>query len=246
MLKGSARRDALEVAVLLAGYLSFTWALLPRYRSPAALAAIFVLALSGMAWVAYLSPVLLHGDAAAERGLGSARTLWIRTDGFALSARRFALLSLLATLLLVSVGLARAPEQLVALTPHRFLLELARYVPLALVQDLALVFVLLRVRSLFAAAGRRGRLAPAVTVAALFALVHAPNPAMMVLSGLFVLCAGPAFLARPNLAALVLCHAWSGAVLRTVTGLGTRIGPFAATPEVRVTRELLMGSGLVL
>lgn len=240
MLRPSAPRHALELTVLLVGYLGLTWGLLPSFRSPAALAAILLTVLAGAAWVAYLSPVLLHGDSAADRGLGPLRTLWVRTDNFAPATLRFASLGGAATLLLVSVGLARAPERLAALTPRRFLLELARYFPLALVQDLALVFVLLRLRTLVAAAGgRRPRAATAVAAAALFSLVHAPNPAMMVLAGLFVLGAGPTFLSRPNLAALVLCHAWSGAVLRSVTGLSTRIGPFTATHDVWVTRELV-------
>jgi hypothetical protein len=240
VLRPSAPRHALELAVLLAGYLALTWGLLPSFRSPAALAAILLAVLAGGAWVTYLSPVVLHGDSPGDRGLGPRRTLWIRTDNLAPAAVRFASLAGAATLLLVAVGLARYPERLAALTPRRFLLELARYFPLALVQDLALVFVLVRLGALFATAGgKRPGVAPAVAAAALFALVHAPNAAMMVLAGLFVLGAGPAFLSRPNLAALVLCHAWSGAVLRSATGLCTRIGPFTATHDVWVTRELV-------
>lgn len=240
MLTRSSGLGALELVALFAGYLAITWFLLPAFRSPPALVAIVLAAIAGGAWITFFSPLLVHGDAAADRGLGPRRTLWIRTDNLAQAARRFALLAAAGSVLLVALALVRTPERLAALNPGRFLLELARYLPLALVQDTALVFVLVRLDGLFPAGGTlRSRVGSTVAAAALFAFLHAPNPAMMALSGLFVLGAAAAFRSQPNLAALVLCHAWSGAVLRSVTGIRTRVGPFAAEPDVWVTRELL-------
>jgi hypothetical protein len=240
VLTRSRLLDAFEVAALLTGYLAFTWLLLPAFRSPVALAAIVLTAIAGAAWITFLSPLFVHCDDAASRGLGPRRTLWIRTDNLARAIPRFALLAAASSALLVALASFQASERLATLNPSRFVFELARYLPLALVQDLALVFVLVRLDGLFPAGGMlRPRVASTVAAAALFALVHAPNPAMMILSGLFVLGAAAAFRPHPNLAALVLCHAWSGAVLRSVTGIRTRVGPFAAEPDVWVTRGLL-------
>jgi hypothetical protein len=230
---------ALELAALFAGYVAFTWLLLPAYRAPSAVIAIVLASVAGGAWVVFVSPVLVHGDPAEERGLGPWRTLWVRTDNLARSARLFALLAAAASVLLVVLALARSPETLASLRPGRFLVELGWYLPLALVQDLALVFVLVRLGALFAGAGGiRAGLAATGTAAALFALVHVPNATMVALAASFALAAGTAFRSRPNFLALVLCHTWSGAALRCLTDLNTRVGPFASCPDVRVARDL--------
>lgn len=230
---------ALELAALLGGYFAFTWLLLPAYRTPVAAVAIVLVSAVAATWVAVVSPVLVHGDANADRGLGSRSTFWVRTDNLAGAARLFALLAGAATTLLAVLALVHSPATLAALRPGRVLAELGWYLPLALVQDLAFVFVLVRLGALYAGGkGVRPGLASIGTAAALFALVHLPNAAMAALAALFAFAAGSAFRSRPNVLALVLCHAWSGAALRALTDLNTRVGPFASNPEYRVARDL--------
>ena len=238
-MRGAAA-TALELATLVAGYLAFLWILLPAYRLPGAPAAIAVLAVAGGAWVCVVSPAVVHRDGLAARGLGPARRLWLRTDNLLPALRRMAPVAVAAALLLVAAGFVRPPEAATPASAARFLVLFARYVPFALVQDLALVFVLVRLEALAAAAGApRPAHSGLAATAALFALVHAPNVAMMALGALFVVGAGAAFRSAPNLVVLVLCHAGAGAALRTLTGLSTRVGPFVERPDVWVTRELL-------
>jgi hypothetical protein len=239
VLRTPRARDVVELAALVAGYLGFTWLLLPAFRSPAALVAIVAVATAGGAWVAYVSPILVHGDSPETRGLGTRRTLWARVDNLGPAAVRFGLLAAGVTALLLALGLLTSPERLAAFAPERFLRELGRYVPLALAQGIALVFFLVRLDHLSGEGSGASRAALSTgTAALLFALIHAPNAAMVALSGLFALAAAAAFRSRPNLFALVLCHAWSGAVLRSVTDIPTRVGPFVSQPDVRPARAV--------
>ncbi len=236
---GGPLAGLLELAILAASYLAFLWLLLPRYRDPAAQATILALSAVGTAWVVAVSPRLLHRDAPEALGVGPGRTLWIRLDNLAPAALGLALVAAAGSSVLLCLGWLLWPSRLAAITVTGFLRQLGAYLPLALVQDISLAFALVRLDAMATAIGaRRGREAVAGTAAALFALLHAPNVPVMALSGAFVLVAGRVFLTRPNLLALVLCHAWTGAVLRSATDLNTRVGPFATQPDVRVAREI--------
>jgi membrane protease YdiL (CAAX protease family) len=156
----------------------------------------------------------LHRDTAGRMGF--------RLDNLRPAARAAATPTLIMALVLVGTGLAFGSVRL----PYRQLvIGLTLYPIWGLVQQYALQgMVLLRLED----AGIRGRSA-SVAAAALFALVHIPNPGLMVM----VFVAGwvwcDLFRRRANLFVLAVSHGWlatlAALVLPTLVTGELRIGP---------------------
>jgi hypothetical protein len=143
---------------------------------------------------------LAFGSTIAHRD--SAERLGLRFDTLGACTRQVAPATLIAIVSFFCVNWAWGTRSLPDWS--RAIGAVVRYVPWALVQQYALqCVVLLRLRDAGAGAGRRQPLA----AAALFALMHLPNPGLMVLTfaGGWVWCR--AFDRAPNLLPLALSHA---------------------------------------
>jgi hypothetical protein len=199
--------QAAEAVLVTASVLVLIWVLQPRV-SFAPDVAVRLVIVSAM-----LVSNIAHRDGLKRLGL--------RLDNFAAAARIAALPTAVAAAIVITAGaILASPEP----NLQRAAVNFAYYVGWAFAQQYALQgFILLRVVD----AGL-GRLAP-VTAAALFALVHLPNPGltMLTLAGAWMW--ATLFRREPNLLVLALSHALLAVIAEAmlpsdVTG-GYRLGP---------------------
>ena len=159
---------------------------------------------------------ILHGD--------TARRIGIRLDNFSVAARMTIRPTVAAGLVLAAVSVTLGlPE----IDLQRTVVNFIYYVGWGFAQQYALQgFVQLRLVDT-----GLGRLAPVCT-AAVFALIHSPNPGLMTLVFLGGWLWSVLFRREPNLFALAISHAFLAIVAdsllpRTITG-GFRLGPIYA------------------
>jgi membrane protease YdiL (CAAX protease family) len=202
---------AAEVVLVVALVLAIIWVAKPSGNDTLDLTLRIV---TVVVWI--VSPIV-HGDGARDMGL--------RLDNFWPAAKR-----VLPVTVVGSGALAAAGRLLgSAFRGDEFLLGFVYYCAWAFAQQYGLQAIILR-RLVDAGIARRTPL----VAAALFALVHAPNPALMVLTffGAWIWCS--VFLRHPNLIAVALSQACLATVLQAalpdaVTGR-LRIGPAYRTP----------------
>lgn len=202
---------AAEVALVVALVLIVIWVAKPTGN------AAMDLTLRIMTVVVWIASPIVHRDSLADIGL--------RLDTLAAAAKPLGVATLLGSGALIATG------RLLDSPFHRddFLSGLGYYIGWAFIQQYGLQAVVLR-RLVDAGLNRR---APLVA-AALFALVHAPNPGLMILTffGAWLWCS--VFLRHPNLFAVALSQAWLAAVAQSalpdaITGR-LRIGPAYVWP----------------
>jgi hypothetical protein len=200
-------------------------------------------------YIAYASPVLIQGHRATLRGLGRWTTCFVRLDNLRSAAPGYGALLVSGALGMLLYLVLFDSGRLDQVNWEGFSVKLVAHTPFVIVQDLFFFsFLLLRIDQVcsattnpFAGAGQpihRHRLRVALWFALLFALFHLPNPPLMLLSLLFGAPAAWLFLARPNLAALAVCHLLLGTFLHRVVELHTRIGPFYWDPDHHIVRRL--------
>lgn len=198
---------AAEAVLVTASVLVLIWVVQPRVSSGPDIAVRLVIV------SAMLVSNIAHRDGLKRLGL--------RLDNFAAAARIAALPTAVAAAIVMAAGAILAPPE-----PNlqRAAVNFAYYVGWAFAQQYALQgFILLRVVH----AGL-GRLAP-VTAAALFALVHVPNPGLTLLTFAGGWMWATLFRREPNLLVLALSHAFLAVLVEAmlppdVTG-GYRLGP---------------------
>ena len=188
----------------------------------------FVTAFAGwFAYVAFLSPRLIHGYPNSVRGLGTARTCYVRTDNLGPALWRFGLVTLCSALLVVVLTLIWKPSAIAQFNSRTFLAKQIMYFGSAWVQALIFFgFILTRLRTIASVFPAKGsRLFVALSTAMIFAVFHSPNPQLMILS----LVAGGIwswiYYEYPNMFALVLSHSILGTLLHQVARMNTRCGP---------------------
>lgn len=224
-----------ELGSALAALVAVLWfgpALLPRAVFP--WVAIVLLAF-GLVYAAWISPVLVHGDSLAVRGLGTRDTWFVRTDNLRDAVRPFAMLTLAGAVALLLLASWWNPGWVARADWRAWGVRLLFYVVSAHLQALVLVgFVLVRLRTILSSRG-----AVALAAGALFAIAHAPNPAVMGLTAMFA--AGAAWLSvrTPNVVAVAASQTVLGLLLHRALEEPLRVGYFYTHPDVHVFREAL-------
>jgi hypothetical protein len=249
MIPASTRRllSVLEMTALLAGSLALLWLWAPRLdRSLWSALAYLLTASAVLAYVFWFSPVRLHRDLPAARGLGPRRTYFVRTDNLREALPVYALLAFAGTVLVLGLALWRDPNALALFTGLAFRVKLGFYLFSGLGQQLFFVgFFLPRMREALAPdpgglsiPPARPRILICLGSALLFALFHFPNPPLMGFVLLFEFALCWVALSWPNLLLAVLCHAWLGTLLHRIALVPMRIGPFYWEPNLYVYRTL--------
>lgn len=223
------------------------WGWAPHLESRPGMIQAYILVMAlAIAYVAYLSPSRIHHDPPALRGLGTARTGFVRTDNLRESLVPYGLLTLAGTLLLLGLALAGDASAPSRILERPFWVKLSFYLLSALGQQLFFgSFLILRLRALFNAMPGatvrhplRTRALICGTTALVFAVCHIPNLPMMGFAVALSFSLGWIFYTRPNLLLAVLCHAWLGTLLNRVVLFPMRVGPFYGQPENYVYRIL--------
>lgn len=240
----------IELSLLVLTFLSAVWilpALLPRFT----FAVIDIILIGcGLLYVTWVSPVFVHGDSLAERGLGSPSTWFVRTDNLRTAAGRFGLLTLAGIVVLLLLAEWRNPGWLGRADWRSWAVRLLFYSASACLQAVVFVgYLLVRMKRVVGPAARAsgagaggnttGRLTIAVLAAALFAVVHAPGLLLMLLTAGFALATAWISLRTPNVAAAAFCQAVLGLVVHRGLELPLRIGYFYTHPDFYVFREAL-------
>jgi hypothetical protein len=197
----------MEVAAVASSVLVLIWILQPLGSSALDLAVrLIILAVM-------VASNIAHGD--------SLKRLGIRYDNFSAAARMTIRPTVAAAVAIALISITLAlPE----VSIQRVVLNFVYYVGWGLAQQYALQgFVLARLID----AGF-DRLAP-VSAAAVFALIHAPNPGLMVMVFLGGWLWSTLFRREPNLVVLAVSHAFlavaAEAMLPTIITGGYRLGP---------------------
>jgi uncharacterized membrane protein YjdF len=242
--------SAVEVVALPAICLSMTWmapwlVVLPGFVPVAQL-----VLCAALAYLLYLSPVRLHGDSLAERGLGSWRTLFVRTDNVAAAARRFGLLALAGTTGILLLAAVWNPGWLAKANWKAWGVRLTFYSLSASIQALVFVgFFLVRLQRVIrpsratigttVADDRRRRLLISVVAGLVFGAIHAPGIPLMALAAIFGFASAWICLRTPNVIVAAACHGLLGLLVHRILELPFRVGPFYNHPDVHVLRSLV-------
>lgn len=233
--------QAAEVFAVLGLFIALYWVLGVRVRDPVAAGLYVAGSAALLAWALWYSPVRVHGDRLAARGIGPARNLFVRTDNLGRALALFGGAAAATVAALTAFALWRDPQALAKVSWRVFGLKLALYGTWAFVQD-AVLFSFCLVRLAAALSARAGAAAPwlaSLLLALMFAAAHLPNAplALVAVPAAFIM--GVLFLRTPNLVAAALGHAVVGTVLHQVVRLPMRSGPFHARPDLYPSRELL-------
>ena len=240
-----------EIFAFTSGYLWVLWRVGPHLQTSGLAPLILALLLAALVYVAYVSPHWIHKDPLAIRGLGSPRTLFIRTDNWTEAAQAFGAVALVGAIGVIGAALWKQPAVFSVLNWKAFYVKLGGYLFSTLAQDLIfLSFFLVRLRTILplpsAPQGaatppqtqRRNRLLVSGLLGLLFSSYHFPNPLMMALALLFGSVVAWIYYAHPNLVLAVGCHALVGTLLHRVLGLHMRIGPFYWDRDTYILRTL--------
>lgn len=231
-----------EIATVSAIFFWIAWIATPMLLTGGPRLFPLGLTLLTVVYVAYISPVLIHRETLASRGLGPAADLFLRKDNLAEAALLFGTATLSGGVLLLLVGAIMGLGPKFDFNLQTFSLRLLLYIPSAFFQDgLFFSFFLRRWQAVWGAAGagggpercQRGMATPwainpwwlaIVSNTLLFSLYHLPNRPVMGLALILGIVWGRIFSWTPNLLAAVLGHAVLGTVLHLCLKVSTKIG----------------------
>ena len=199
------------------------------------------LTLLAVIYVAYVSPVLIHQETLASRGIGPAAAFFIRRDNLAEAGLLFGACTLGGILLIVLGGYVFGYGPWFDFSASVFLLRLVLYFLSAFFQDgLFFSFFLRRWQAVFGAPASEAagehqpmvaqtqathRLWWAIMANALvFSLYHLPNLPVMGLALILGIVWGRIFSRTPNVLAAALGHALLGTVLHLCLQVSTKVG----------------------
>jgi uncharacterized membrane protein YjdF len=246
--------SAVELGTLFAGVMLAVWLGPWLVPLPGFIPAVGLVLVATLVYVSWFSPARLHGDSMAERGLGTWRTLFVRTDNLRPAARRFGMFALGGTTVILLLAEMRNPGWFGRANWTSWGVRLGFYALSAFVQAFVFVgFGLVRLKSLLASshstgfAGRvagqpgdlRQRLIISSVAAAIFAALHAPNPPAMALTAVFGFAVAWIGVRTPNVIAAAGCQALLGLLVHRVLGLSLRIGAFYSHPDTYIIRDLI-------
>ena len=223
------RRDAVaiaEVCVFSAAYFWYRWFLSPQVDRAGMQLPVALAAVAGFAYFVFVSPSLIHGDSFRVRGLGSWRTLFVRTDNLGTAVRAFGIFTLAVGVPCLAAARLRDPSLFDGLNWRVIFLKQGLYFGWACVQDACFFgWIMLRLKQLVP---QRAQLA--LVTAALFAAFHVPNPSMMGLTFAAALAWSWIYFATPNLLALAVSHSVLGIIAQHFLAINIRTGPFYWEP----------------
>jgi len=182
------------------------------------------------AYLLYVSPAHIFRDSLSNRGLGSLRTGFLRTDNFRAAAPRFAMVLVPGALLIIGASWWFNPGFVERWSLRLFAVKYGLSLLSATVQELILSgWLLLRIKAIIPVRWARHplishRLLVTLTIAVLAGLFHAPNGPLMVLGPLGI--AGLVWVgySHPNLLLCVITHATLNTLLHRVAELNMRVG----------------------
>jgi hypothetical protein len=243
------RLSAVEAVALVSVQLAVVWFGLWLLALPWFMPVARVFFSAEFIYLIFLSPVWLHRDPLPERGLGTWRTLFVRTDNLRTAARGFGWLTLGGTAAILILASIRSPGWATRLDWQAFWPRARHYFISVVVQTLVFVgFALPRVKSLLAPASRSGladgsdvpprRLLMSAVVAALFCVLHAPQPLLMALAAAYGFALAWLSLRTPNVLAAACCQFLLGLQVYFALGLSMRVGIFDSHPDVRFLRDV--------
>lgn len=222
----------LEVSVSIVAYMVIAWFFIPRFilQISRLLPFVYVSLAIVTLYILFISPKL-HKETLSDRGIGTYRTFFIRTDNFFPSVYYYALLTLLALPVFIVTYWLKCFVNGYEIEANGFWIKLFFYLFSATAQDIFFFsFLMLRIDYILAhwLRGHRLKYTTLVLFAVLFALSHLPNPSLMLMSGIFAFVAGWIFYDtnKRNLLLIVLMHASLGTILHRVYRLNMKIGVF--------------------
>ena len=195
-------------------------------------------------YMIYVSPVLIHKDTLADRGLGGRDTYYIRTDNLRAAARNYGIMAILAAVVILAAAHYKGIDLGDPLRWRRFAFKLMFYLPSALLQDLCFLgFILPRVRDVVPGDSQNWQriLAVSALAAGLFAVFHVPNIPLIAVAAVVGFAATTIFQRTPNILPAAVAHAFIGAMLHRIFELNMRIGQAYWHPEKYFFRELIPG-----
>ncbi len=234
-----------EIAVISMVYFWVVWQVAADVPSQGLGLFPILVILMAVFYVLYISPVLIHHDSLAARGLGPAPGFLFKKDNFIPALQNFGAWTIVGIAGLLLAGYLLHPSSAFRLNGYSLAIRFILYLLSALAQDaLFFGFFLRRWQAVFgyataaapvfrknnvigqaAARGldRVGMLA-VVANALLFSLYHLPNPPLMILTLIMGLVWGRVFAQFPNLAVAALGHALMGTILHLVVKVNIIVG----------------------
>jgi hypothetical protein len=241
--------SAVELATVVALQFAVVWLGLWLLTLPGFMPAARIVFSAEIIYLVYLSPAWLHRDPLPDRGLGTWRTLFVRTDNLRAAAQAFGWLAVAGTAVILTLAVIWKPGWTARIDWHAWALRSRFYFISVVIQALVLVgFGLPRVKSLLmpapgpgqsvASSAPSGRLLVSLVVALLFGSLHAPHPALMALAATFGFAMAWLSLRTPNVLAAACCQFVLGLQVNLILGLSMRVGAFHSHPDVRFLRDI--------
>lgn len=224
-----ARLIILEVGALSILYFIIAWVLIPQVLISKMMLYILMIVVGIAAlYYVYVLPSLFHQYTLEERGIGSRKNFFVRTDNF-LEAWRL----LLIPMLVMGVSIILAAWQkntnfFFELDWVAFFLKFFMYLFHALVQDILFFsYILIRLKDLvLIESDHYKKILVVFLFATLFAAIHLPNIPLMILTFIFAFWFGYLFYSVANLHVIIIIHAFLGTLLHRVYELHMKIGIF--------------------
>ncbi len=236
-LNSRSIKSAVEPLVIISGYYVFLWVIAPNLATNGLIPFSKILLFAFILYFIYLSPVLIHKDSLAARGLGGWRTAFIRIDNLSAASKYYLSIAVCGGMLITFATAMLNPLVFSTFSWYALRLKLGLYFMHALAQDLLFLgFILPRIKAVFALSAVSSPLnnqwinakTPLVSLvcAILFASFHIPNLPLMLLVFVFGFTIAYLYLHFPNLALAVITHTILGTMLHRVLEMNLYVGPF--------------------
>lgn len=210
-------------------YVIVVWILIPKVLiSSSSLVIMLFFDVFTIIYFFFLSPNFIHFDTLSQRGLGTIKTFYIRTDNFIDVFKSLQIMFVFGIIIIVLAAWYNKSVFFIDPNWYALVLKFIFYLISALFQELLFFsFIFLRIKELVNIKPENlNKITVLIIFATTFMLVHLPNIPVMILSFSFALFSGYIFYRNPNIHAIVIVHATLGTLLYIVYKLYMKIGPF--------------------
>ena len=232
----AATKDLVDVALSCSAILVIQWVLAPLsfHENTGWLVMVVGCTLLLLFHSTWFSRACVHHDPVSRHGIGSWRTGFVQTEHAGQSWRYYGGTTLAGLAGLVLGTWLFAPDRFAGISWTIIGLKIVSYLVSGFIQSV-FVFDHLLPRC----QGFLSRPAAVLLVAAFFALLHAPNAALMGICLLAGIVWGWEYARRPNLVPVILAQAVLGTYLRLILQLSFRVGPYYYHPNEFLIRRLM-------
>ncbi len=219
----------IELTIIILLYVIIMWILIPiTFMSSVSLYILLILFSSTVVYYFFISPFYIHKDTLKERGLGKRKFFYIRIDNFNKAWHSLYMPLAIISIIIIFVAWKKDTSFFIEPDWNSLFFRFLIYLVSAFFQDIFFFsFIFIRLKELVIMESNfHKRITVTLFFAIIFTIFHLPNIPVMILTFIFAFWLGYQFYKIPNLAVVVIVHAFLGTLLHFIYELHMKVGVF--------------------